>query len=150
MIRDWVRLNARQIIDAAINNACDVIVLESLRGFLPPGYDNVGYQARQKKARLAMFSYGLIRRKVAEKAVERGMRLVVVPYHCSSQFCSACGCRQQNIGRLKKNKQQRLFHCECASRKEGCTCATRMNSDSNAARVLARVFWGEIDLPPLE
>ena len=62
-----------------------------------------------------------------------------VPYFKSSQVCSACGAVQENAGLLRKNKQKRKFVCE--------RCEKECNSDANAARVLARVFWGEIDLP---
>lgn len=163
MIRDWVRHNAAQIVAVAEEHQCDLIVFESLRGFRAPGYDKMD---PDKKRWLAMFAYGRIRRKVVEKAVERGMRVVVVPYFQSSQVCSACGHQQQNTGRLKKNKKkQRRFECECgpsrSAKKNGrqpekpsphpnCCCNAKMDSDANAARVVARVFWDEIHLPSPE
>src|SRR5260370_37103716 len=39
MIRDWARHNAAQIIAAAEAYRCELIVFESLRGFMPRGYD---------------------------------------------------------------------------------------------------------------
>lgn len=141
MIRDWVRLNAAQIVKAAEKHGCDLIVFESLRGFRPPGYDKLGLEPERKKRWLAMFAYGRVRRKVIEKAVERGMRVVTVPYFKSSQVCSECGAVQENTGRLRKNKEVRKFICEKKA------CAVELNSDLNAARVLARVFWGEVTLP---
>ncbi len=138
MIRDWVRLNARQIIEAAEQNNVDLIVLESMRGFRAPGYDKLD---EDKKRRLAFFAHGRIRRKVREKAVERGMRVVTVPYLRSSQVCAGCGTPQQNKDAWRKNKAQHRFRCE--------NCGREYNSDENAARVLARVFWGEINLPQI-
>lgn len=138
MIRDWVRLNASQIIRLAEVNAADLIVFESLRGFKPPGYDKLDLE---KKRRLAFFAYGSIRRKVVEKAVERGMRVVTVPYLVSSQVCSACGQRIQDTGAWRKNKYKRVFQCDHKG------CGYRAHSDENAARVLGKVFWGEITLP---
>lgn len=136
MIRDWARHNAARIVAAAEEHACDLIVFESLRGFRLPGYDQLD---PDKKRRLAMFAFGRVRCKVVEKAVERGMRVVTVPYFKSSQVCSACGTVQKNTGLLRKNKKSRKFVCEA--------CKVTLNSDANAARVLARVFWGQITLP---
>ena len=164
MIRDWVRLNAAQVTAAAVEHRCDLIVLESLRGFTPPGYDKLGDQNERKKRWLAMFAYGRVRRKVTEKAVERGMRVVTVPYFKSSQFCSVCGHEQKDMKRLGYYKRSREFKCECGDPKTkrnpdgptpasgtdsrpACTCTVKLNSDANAARVLARVFWDEIRLP---
>jgi hypothetical protein len=162
MIRDWARHNAAKIIAAAEEHHCELIVFESLRGFMPRGYDQM---EPEQKRRLAFFAYGRVRRRVVEKAVERGMRVVTVPYGFSSQVCSACGHQQQEKGRLRKNKAKRRFECECSAvprtdktnkaqelkaslRK--CSCNLRIDSDANAARVLARVFWGEIVLPERE
>ncbi|MBI3581305.1 MAG: transposase [Nitrospinae bacterium] len=136
MIRDWVRLNASQIIMKAEEEKSDLIVFESLRGFRAPGYDKL---EDEKKRRLAFFSYGAIRRKVVEKAVERGMRVVTVPYFKSSQFCSKCGKEHPDLKELKKDKRARKFKCPF--------CKTEVNCDENAARVLGKVFWGEIQLP---
>lgn len=150
MIRDWVRLNTRQIIAAAEEHHCDLIVFESLRGFRLPGYAELN---PEQKRRLAMWSFGRIRRKVIEKAVERGMRVVMVPYFSSSQVCWRCGHAQQDKNRWRKNKKQRRFQCECGdsrarvSDRPACRCSEQLNSDANAARVLARVFWGELRLP---
>jgi hypothetical protein len=144
MIRDWVRHNAAQVVNHAEKHQCDLIVFESLRGFSAPGYDKV---EPDKKRWLAMFAYGRIRRKVVEKAVERGMRVVTVPYFKSSQFCAACGHEQQEKARLRRNKKKGQFKCECAAAKRTCNCSAEINSDANAARILARVFWDEIRLP---
>jgi len=136
MIRDWVRLNASQIIEAAERNKVDLIVFESMRGFTAPGYDKLD---EDKKRRLGFFAYGQIRRKVAEKAVERGMRVITVPYLKSSQYCAECGKEQEDKNTWGKNKRRSVFRCE--------KCRNEANSDVNAARVLGRVFWGEIKLP---
>jgi IS605 OrfB family transposase len=151
MIRDWARHNASQIIAVAQEQRCDLIVFESLRGFRPRGYDQMD---PAQKRRLAFFAYGQVRHKVVEKAVERGMRVVTVPYGYSSQICSACGHQQQHEKRCKDNKKNRQFECECGDPKAKvpeprptCRCTAKLNSDANAARVLARVFWGEINLP---
>lgn len=138
MIRDWVRLNASQIIKAADENGVDLIIFESLRGFRAPGYDIID---PDKKRRLAFFAYGSIRRKVVEKAVERGMRVITVPYFKSSQHCSTCGREQEDKKRWGRNKEKRKFECENAA------CGYRANSDENASRVLAKVFFGQIQLP---
>lgn len=135
MMRDWVRLNAHQIIAVAEENKVDLIVFESMRGFKIPDYDDSN---AAKKLRVAFLAYGRIRRKVAEKAVERGMRMVTVPYLDSSQRCSKCGEKQQNIGLLRKNKGMRRFACDAKN------CGAELGSDANAARVLVRVFWGDI------
>jgi hypothetical protein len=154
MTRDWARHNAAQIIAAAEKHQCDLIVFESLRGFKPKGYDEMDLE---QKRRRAFFAYGRVRRKVIEKAVERGMRVVTVPYDYSSQICSSCGHLQQNKGRLRKNKDNRRFVCECGDPKArvpeprpSCQCNLKLDSDANAARVLARVFWGAIVLPAFE
>ncbi len=168
MIRDWVRHNTAQVVAAAEAHQCDLIVFESLRGFKPPGYDKLDLKSERKKRWLAMFAFGRIRRKVVEKAVERGMRVVTVPYFNSSQTCSDCGHQQQDKSRWRKNKRNREFECECAcpqSPKKGqekggkgdretnqepkptCKCTFKLDCDANAARVLARVFWDEIRLP---
>lgn len=140
MIRDWARLNARQIIDLAEQHRCDVIVFESLRGSRRPDYDKLGDNAERQKAERILYAYGQVRRKVTEKAVERGMRTVTAPYHKSSKVCSHCGREQENDGLWRKNKTtKKLFVCE--------HCQAEINSDANAARVLARVFLGEIMLP---
>ena len=171
MIRDWVRHNAAQIVAAAEEHHCDLIVFESLRGFMPPGYEKLDVNDQRKKRWLAMFAYGRIRRKVVEKAVERGMRVVTVPYFKSSQFCSACGHPQENEGRWRKNKRVHRFECECGGPRPShgkrpapksdrippknnadlkCSCNLKLDSDANAARVVAHVFWGEICLPSPE
>lgn len=136
MIRDWARLNARQIIQLAEENQVDLIVLESLRGFRPPGYENLD---QEKKRRVAFFAHGRIRRKVTEKAVERGMRVVTVPYLASSKVCAECRKKQKDNKQWEKNKKRGLFKCE--------GCGSQAQVDENAARVLGRVFWGEIELP---
>jgi len=136
MIRDWVRLNTSQIIETAERNEVDLIVFESMRGFRAPGYDKLD---EDKKRRLAFFAYGRIRHKVREKAVERGMRVMTVPYLMSSQVCSKCGKGQQDRKKWRKNKGAKFFICE--------KCGNKVNSDENAAVVLGRVFWGEIVLP---
>lgn len=136
MIRDWVRLNTSQIIETAERNKVDLIVFESMRGFRAPGYDKLD---EDKKRRLAFFAHGRIRHKVREKAVERGMLVVTVPYLKSSQFCVKCGKEQQDKKAWKENKWKHVFHCEI--------CGHKANSDENAAGVLGRVFWGEIELP---
>lgn len=138
MIRDWVRLNARQIILLAEDHKVDLIVFESLRGLKPPGYDNPDLE---KKRRVAFFAHGRIRRKVTEKAVERGMRVVTVPYWGSSQVCANCGRKQNDLKKWKANKRKGCFQCEWEN------CGYKANADENAARVLGRVFWGEIKLP---
>ncbi len=162
MIRDWVRHNAAQIVALAEQEHCDLIIFESLRGFRPRGYDVMD---SAQKRRLAFFAYGAVRRNVVEKAVERGMRVVTVPYGYSSKMCSGCGHKQQDEGRWRRMKGQRRFECECGDpprrgrptasaidpRSEGrCRCRLKLDSDANAARVLARVFWGEIELPAFE
>ncbi len=138
MIRDWARVNARQIMQCAEQEKADLIVLESLRGFRPPGYDNPDLD---KKRRVAFFAHGRIRRKLTEKAVERGMRVVTVPYMSSSKVCACCGRLQNNESRWKKNKRKGCFACEYQA------CGFQAHADENAARVLGRVFWGEIALP---
>jgi len=76
---------------------------------------------------------------VREKAVERGMLVVTVPYLKSSQFCAKCVKEQQDKKTWGKNKRFHRFSCE--------KCGHKANSDENAAGVLGRVFWGEIELP---
>lgn len=166
MIRDWARHNAAQVVAAAEEHGSDLIVFESLRGFRLPGYNEMDLD---KKRRFGTLSFGRIRRKVVEKAVERGLRVVTVPYFLSSRFCAVCGHEQQNKGRWRRNKKDGKFACECGAPQErpakgrsaaqeparsartadatGCACTSELNSDANAARVLARVFWSEIRLP---
>jgi hypothetical protein len=164
MIRDWVRLNARQIIDAAEKHGCDLIVFESMRGLRLPGYNEaMGHE--NKKRREGLLAFGRVRRKVTEKAVERGMRTITVPYGRSSQVCSSCGRWQCDTAsdkkRWKKDKDKKRFICKYSScplhlklPKEGKkkieVLKQALDSDINAARVLARVFWGEITLPTLD
>lgn len=138
MIRDWVRLNAQQITELAEKEKVDLIVFESLRGFRAHAYDKLDLE---QKRRLAFFAYGRIRRKVAEKAVERGMRVLTVPYFESSQICAQCGRSQNDKNKLRDNKRKQSFQCEFSD------CNYKTHSDENAARVLGRVFWGEITLP---
>lgn len=155
MIRDWVRHNVSQIIAAAEKHQCDLIVFESLRNQKVPGYERKDDEAVRQKQEQAILSFGRIRHKVKEKAVERGMRVVTVPDFKSSRVCSACGHEQRDSGRLTKNKRSRKFICECGDPKvrkdkkvdPECQCTEQLNSDANAARVLARVFWDEIKLP---
>ncbi|HVV71471.1 MAG TPA: zinc ribbon domain-containing protein [Verrucomicrobiae bacterium] len=137
MIRDWARVSAACIVAAAEKENCDLIVFESMRGFRLPGYDQI---EPDKKRRLAQFAFGRVRRKVVEKAVERGMRVVTVPYFKSSQVCAQCGSPQENLGLWRKNKTRgHKFKCE--------KCKFEIDSDANAARVLGRVFWGKVELP---
>jgi hypothetical protein len=144
MVRDWARLNAKQIVKAAEEHHCDLIVFESLRGSRRPDYEKLGDEAERQKAERIIYAYGQVRRKVTEKAVERGMRTVTAPYHKSSKFCSRCGREQENDGLwLKNKKKDKKFICEHKD------CGTEVDSDANAARLLARVFWGEITLPAL-
>ncbi|MBA7641524.1 hypothetical protein ES703_49208 [subsurface metagenome] len=138
MLRDWVRLNTAQIIKTAEQNAVDLIIFESMRGYRAPGYEQLN---EDRKNIFAFFAAGRIRRKTAEKAVERGMRVVTVPYLKSSQFCAVCGKEQMDKSRWLRNKRKHIFICEHEN------CNNKSNSDENAARVLGRVFWGEIKLP---
>lgn len=141
MIRDWARHNAARIIAEAEKHECDLIVFESLRGVRMPGYDKLDDESRRKKSEGVLYTYGRVRAKVREKAVERGMRVVTVPYFKSSQVCSQCGRVQENTREWRNNKQKHKFVCEHK------TCGTVLGSDANAARVLAQVFWGAITLP---
>ncbi|MCL6482209.1 MAG: transposase, partial [Firmicutes bacterium] len=129
MLKDWVRLNASQIIREAEKNKVDLIVLEHLLGFKPPSYDHPDLE---KKRRVAFFAYGRIREKLTEKAVERGMRVVTVPYFASSKVCAKCGKKQEDDSRWKKNKRNGRFECE--------HCCFKRQADENAARVLGRVI----------
>lgn len=138
MLRDWVRLNVSQIIKTAEKFSIDLIVFESMRGFKLPGYNDLDID---KKRRLAIFSHGRIRHKTVEKAVEKGMRVITVPYKKSSQICSACGKEQMDKSKWSKNKKKNMFFCEYNN------CKNKSNSDENAARVLGKVFWGAIKLP---
>lgn len=157
MIRDWARVNARQIVEAAEKNGCELIVFESRRGVRAPGYDKVSEDDARKKRSIAMFAFGKVRGRVIEKAVERGMRVVTVPDHKSSQVCSKCGHEQMNKKLWGKNKRKRTFECQCGTPEAHdkdrpppntkCTCREHLDSEANAARVLARVFWGEVRLP---
>lgn len=138
MLRDWVRLNASQIIQAAEAFGVDLIVFESMRGWNAPGYDKLGQEDRKRS--LAFFSHGRIRRKVMEKAVERGMRVVTVPYFNSSKVCSNCKAMPEDLKQARKEKTKNsLYHCRA--------CGFKAHSDENAAKVIGRVFWGEILLP---
>lgn len=160
MIRDWARVNAKQIVEAAEVHECEVIVFESRRGVRAPGYDKVSEDDSRKKRSIAMFAFGQVRGRVVEKAVERGMRVVTAPTYKSSQVCWMCGHEQMNKGLLKKRKEKRRFECQCGrpdsqDRRSpppdaACACKAALNSEANAARVLARVFWGEIRLPRRE
>lgn len=138
MIRDWVRLNVRQILAEAITSQADLIVFESLRGERVPGRHELD---AAQKSRLAFFPFGQIRRKVTEKAVEHGMRAVTVPYFQSSRFCSVCHLKQEDHNKWRSNKKDGRFECE---RK---VCGYKGDSDENAARVLGHVFWGTLQLP---
>jgi hypothetical protein len=181
MIRDWVRLNAQQVIAMAEKHHCDLIVFESMRGQRLPGYNQAMGEA-DKKRKEGMLAFGKVRRKVTEKAVERGMRTVTVPYGRSSQVCSACGRWQCDNAadekRWKNDKRNKRFLCkhkDCALHLDPSTYGERikeekdkrksaaikaeqcnsiqqkaLDSDINGARVLARVFWGEITLPTPE
>ncbi|MCH7496194.1 MAG: transposase [Candidatus Marinimicrobia bacterium] len=140
MMKDWVRLNASRIIKKAEEYETDLIVFESLRDFKLPGYDKISDD--DKKRRFAVFSPGRIRHKVKEKAVERGMRVVTVPDFKSSWVCSACGKVQEDESRWRNNKIKKgIFICEDEN------CGYKGGPDENAARVLGRVFWDEIQLP---
>lgn len=141
MIRDWARLVASRVIKKAEENDVDLIVFESQRGFPLPGYDKVAKYDSDKKRRLAFYAHGRVRHKVTEKAVERGMRVVTTPYFYSSQTCSECGRKQGNHRLWRTNKGNGSFICEY----DGCN--NRMDCDENAAKVLGRVFWGDIVLP---
>ncbi len=143
MIRDWARLNASQIIKLTEESPVDLIVLESERGFVAKGRAEKKEERDEKSRKMGFFAYGLIRRKLTEKAVERGMRVIMVPYRFSSQVCSECGCYQKEQKRLKENKTKRTFICEHKN------CKYETNSDANAARVIGRVFWG-LELPSPE
>jgi len=141
MHRDWVRINASQIIKSAKKLRADLIVFESLRDFRPMMFNEFDID---KKRRLAFFPFGLIRHKVIEKAVESGMRVVTVPYMFSSQFCGACGRQQNDKKRLQKNKTDKRGACFICEYND---CAFEGDPDENAARVLGGVFWGNIRLP---
>lgn len=130
MIRDWARLNASQIIAAAEKFEVHLILMESQRGFVAPGYDKLSESI--KKHRMAFWPYGLVRRKVTEKAVERGMRVTVMPYKGSSRTCPECG------------QKNRSHFCKCNS------CNFKpSNRDESAVRVLGKLFWGELSLPEI-
>jgi len=157
MNRDWARHNASQIASIARKYRSQLIVFESLRDQKVPGRDELNTESQLEKKKLAMYSYGRIRQKVAEKAVELGMRVVTVPEFLSSQHCWKCGCRNK---KAKQQKQQHYFECPCAmangkapnSRDSNSPCpknctAQRLDSDVNAARFLARVFLGDFPLP---
>lgn len=134
MVRDWVRLNVKQIIEKAEELNADLIVLDSSRKPMVPGRDDPDLPQKQRKAYRA---FGQIRHKLREKAVERGMRVVTVPEAHTSEACHLCG----QPG--KQEKTERRFKCknpDCEIHKAG-----GMHTDVNAALVLGRVFWGEID-----
>ncbi|GEM_PF-1031757 len=141
MLRDWVRLNAKQIIKTAEENNVDLIIFESLRGSKIPGYDDLNIE---EKGRKVFWSYGKIRHKVREKAVERGMLVATVPEYNSSHICSECG--NENWKKWRKNKKKKLFICankHCSLSKGG-----GIDSDENAAIVIGKIFWGEIKASP--
>lgn len=135
MMQDWVRLNVRRIIEKAEGLKADVIVLDSSRRPMVPARDNPDLTQKQRKAYRA---FGQIRHKLREKAVERGMRVLMVPEGRTSEACHQCG----QPGNTKQ-KKARIFKCKnpnCAVHKAG-----TFDSEINAALVLGRVFWGEID-----
>jgi hypothetical protein len=135
MVRDWVRLNVKQIMDKAEELNADLIVLDSSRKPMVPGRDNPDLPEKQRKAYRA---FGQIRHKLCEKAVERGMRVVTVPEAHTSGACHLCGAP----GKQQKDAE-RKFKCknpECEIHKTG-----EIDPDVNAALVLGRVFWGELD-----
>lgn len=130
MFRDWVRLNTSRITKFAKENKVDLIVFESHRDFKLPGYEEINIE---QKHRMGYLRPRQIKQKVAQKAVEEGMRVIGVPYYRSSQFCAECGADQK--GRFKKKCRK---------------CKKKSDSDINAARVLALVFWGDLVLPKRE
>lgn len=138
MVRDWVRLNASQIIKLAETHKADVILLDSSRKPMVPAYDDQNLPEKQRKAYRA---FGQIRHKLREKAVERGMRVVMVPEGNTSSACHACGELSKQATHAKK---ARLFACK----NEKCEISKRndVDCDVNAALVMGRLFWGEIDL----
>lgn len=142
MIKDWVRLNTHQIIDTAEKNEVNLIVFESLRGQKAPGYDEVDIHRKKEKARMAFWSYGKIRFKVTEKAVERGMLVVTVPEFKSSQRCGVCGKLHDKPKKCIEEKLlKRTFSCSDPA------CSNKgIDSEKNAALVLARMFLGEIEM----
>lgn len=142
MIRDWAREVSRKLIEVAVRERVDLLIFESMRGFQAPGYDKTGDMDTDKKQKLGFYAYGAVRKKVTEKAVEHGMRTVTVPYMLSSQFCSDCKTRQQDLRKWEDRKKKSEFVCE--------NCDTKLHSDDNAARVLEKVFWGDILLPVKE
>lgn len=153
MIRDWARDHAYQIMQAAENHKVDLIVMESQRGFTAPGRDT---KQDDKNRKLDFFAWGMVRRRVREKAVERGMRFVTVPYLQSSKYCSKCGadnCIDEESRRVWKKNKEGSFKGQpnevpskfvCNDKK----CGNLLTPEGfNAARVLARVFLGEMILP---
>ncbi|HED53515.1 MAG TPA: hypothetical protein ENJ00_04870 [Phycisphaerales bacterium] len=144
MVKDWARLNASQIIKAAEKHNCDLIVFESLRSKPKADYNKLSDRYERQKAERVIYAFGRVRQKVKEKAVERGMRVVTVPYFKSSQHCSTCGRVMEDSGAFQKNKKRKKFICD----HKDCQAYDKpIDSDANAARVLGRVFWGEITLP---
>ena len=166
MIRDWVRHNASQIVAVAEQHQCDLIVFEDLRQITVPGYDALAANDQREKRSMSVMSFGRIRGKVTEKAVERGMRVVTVPEFRSSRVCAECGhdqCAESwQEKRWRENKLKRgEFHCMCGApppkgKNRGmreskderespkCACQFRSSSDVNAARCVARILLGEI------
>ncbi|MFN3821910.1 MAG: zinc ribbon domain-containing protein, partial [bacterium] len=114
MVEDWARHHASQIVRQAKQWQADLIVLESLRGFSPPGYDQLN---EKKKRRLAFFAFGKVRTRVKQQAEELGMRVVTAPYKMSSQVCSSCGKKINNKSQWEKNKSRGFFHCEYCQNK---------------------------------
>jgi putative transposase len=100
--RTFAQQTAKQLVDFAPENA--VLVFEDLH-MPPPQKGKIRGKALRR--RLSLWQHGLIRKAVANKAQERGMKVAKVDPHYTSKNCSRCGLRG-----VRKRHSFTCPHCQ--------------------------------------
>lgn len=109
---------SREIVDIAVKNGCGTIQMEDLAGI------TAGKQPKFLKG-WTYYDLGL---KIRYKAADKGINVVEVDPHYTSQRCSKCGYIDR-ANRPKEEMGQAYFKCV--------KCGYSANADYNAARNIA-------------
>jgi IS605 OrfB family transposase len=105
---------SKYIVELAFKNGCGTIQMEDLSGFNNNKEDRF----------LSNWTYYSLQQKIKYKAEEKGIQVIKIDPHYTSQRCSKCGCIHED-NRPKKPNQSK-FKC--------IECGYEANADFNAAR----------------
>jgi len=135
MGQDRFKKGARRIVNFARQYACDLIVMEKLKGMIPDAERERGINSA-----LVNWNRGNLVKWVKQLANDAGIRVVEVNPYMTSQLCSRCG----SMGaRFSAERGQPIF--DPVGKMFACPeCAYLANADHNASVNLHRRFYGEL------